>query len=40
MATTEHRPTERVLDMLELLFQLLGRDGLTELAKTLNAPKK
>ena len=39
MATTEHRPTERVLDILELLSNSEEGMTLTELAKALNAPK-
>lgn len=37
MATTEHRPTERVLDILELLSNSEEGMTLTELAKALNA---
>ena len=39
MATTEHRPTERVLDILELLSNSEDGMTLTELSKALNAPK-
>lgn len=39
MATTEHRPTERVLDILELLSNSEVGMTLTELAKALDAPK-
>ena len=39
MATTEHRPTERVLDILELLSNSESGMTLTELAKALDAPK-
>ena len=39
MATTEHRPTKRVLDILELLSNSEEGMTLTELAKALNAPK-
>ena len=35
MATTEHRPTERVLDILELLSNSEEGMTLTELAKAL-----
>ena len=38
MATTEHRPTERVLDILELLSNSEEGMTLTELAK--ECPKK
>lgn len=40
MATTEHRPTERVLDILELLSNSEEGMTLTELAKALNAQKQ
>ncbi len=39
MASTEHRPTERVLDILELLSNSENGMTLTELANALNAPK-
>ena len=39
MATTEHRPTERVLDILELLSNSESGMTLTELSKALEAPK-
>lgn len=39
MPATEHRPTERVLDILELLSNSEEGMTLTELAKALNAPK-
>lgn len=39
MASTEHRPTERVLDILELLSNSENGMTLTELANALKAPK-
>lgn len=39
MASTEHRPTERVLDILELLSDCPDGMTLTELAKEMDAPK-
>ena len=39
MASTEHRPTERVLDILELLSSSENGMTLTELANALGAPK-
>ena len=39
MGSTEHRPTERVLDILELLSNNNEGMTLTELSKALNAPK-
>ncbi len=39
MPSNEHRPTERVLDILELLSTNPGGMTLTELSKALSAPK-
>jgi DNA-binding IclR family transcriptional regulator len=39
MTSNEHRPTERVLDILELLSNNSNGMTLTELSKALNAPK-
>ncbi len=39
MSTKDHRPTERVLDILELLSNSESGMTLTELAKALDAPK-
>lgn len=39
MATTEHRPTMRILDILELLSTIPSGLSLTEIAEAISAPK-